>query len=424
MPAGFVDDTPSFPSLLHLLYGDTMNEACRRLWVEHRGDGGFWETETEHIPPTAYFWQQQQHVQDAMETSLGGGGGGGYDGGRPGISPPTPIRKCHFAGVWLARTADVSPAQMQLLSTMFSGLPGSTGSDEPPEQAGAGAEVASALDPTVPVGAGVVTDEVDGPMSASDGRTEIEEELILVFLKTLRLGNSCVQQHAASASTPAAGKEHFDGSSSDASGVGAKGSGDSLPRYLTHAVLRGSSPLRSLFELTAELLEDGTAPEDLGAYVEDLPWVWQREALRSQTDSVITGRLLGGAPDSGAANDRLPKTCRRFLACPPVVSTISPSLPEGQRKSLSGISTLPEAAADAVIAAEQEANGESFVALTLEEAGLSPGASICFFRAGQEANVRKTYATIVKESVEEMRMLQRREGPLGRVHHIKVPSYG
>ena len=62
--------------------------------------------------------------------------------------------------------------------------------------------------------------------------------------------------------------------------------------------------------------------------------------------------------------------------------------------------------------------------LTLEGAGVAGGASICFFRAGQEsegeAMVRRTYTAMVDGLVEDMRKLLRGEGPLGRVHLIKV----
>lgn len=61
---------------------------------------------------------------------------------------------------------------------------------------------------------------------------------------------------------------------------------------------------------------------------------------------------------------------------------------------------------------------------TLEEAGVGSGGSICFFRAGQggqgEAMTRRTYAAIAAGLVEEMRLLLRGEGPLGRAHLVKV----
>ena len=77
--------------------------------------------------------------------------------------------------------------------------------------------------------------------------------------------------------------------------------------YLTHAVLRRSSPLRSLFELAAELLPEGVAPEELGACVEDLPCVWQGvpvktvgpEAVRACVSFVLKRgrRRMGGGED-------------------------------------------------------------------------------------------------------------------------------
>lgn len=66
--------------------------------------------------------------------------------------------------------------------------------------------------------------------------------------------------------------------------------------------------------------------------------------------------------------------------------------------------------------------------LTLEGAGVTSGASLCFFRAGGEGGrqgkgemmVRGVYTAMASELVEDMRKLLRGEGPLGRVHLIKV----
>lgn len=64
--------------------------------------------------------------------------------------------------------------------------------------------------------------------------------------------------------------------------------------------------------------------------------------------------------------------------------------------------------------------------ITLKEAGIGPGASICFFRAGcggrGMASVGKTYAEIAEELVQGMRELLQGRGPLGRVHLLKVTA--
>lgn len=67
--------------------------------------------------------------------------------------------------------------------------------------------------------------------------------------------------------------------------------------------------------------------------------------------------------------------------------------------------------------------------LTLAEAGVLSGASICFYRRascngeGGEAITRRTYAAATHELIESMRLLLRGEGPLGRVHLIKVNAW-
>lgn len=62
--------------------------------------------------------------------------------------------------------------------------------------------------------------------------------------------------------------------------------------------------------------------------------------------------------------------------------------------------------------------------ITLKEAGLGAGASICFFRAGcggqGRASVGRTYVDIAEELVRRMRELLQGRGPLGRVHLLKV----
>lgn len=68
--------------------------------------------------------------------------------------------------------------------------------------------------------------------------------------------------------------------------------------------------------------------------------------------------------------------------------------------------------------------------LTLENFGVAAGASVCFYRrdgagveGGGRALVRRVYGGMTEELVEGMRKLLRGEGPLGRVHLIKVCVY-
>ena len=62
--------------------------------------------------------------------------------------------------------------------------------------------------------------------------------------------------------------------------------------------------------------------------------------------------------------------------------------------------------------------------ISLKEAGLGPGASICFFRAGcggqGRAYLGRAYAEIAEELVQGMRELLQGRGALGRVHLLKV----
>ena len=73
---------------------------------------------------------------------------------------------------------------------------------------------------------------------------------------------------------------------------------------------------------------------------------------------------------------------------------------------------------------EQKERENRFI--TLKEAGLEPGASICFFRAGcggrGKASVGRTYAEITEELVQRMHELLQGRGPLGRVHLLKVTA--
>ncbi|CAM9309707.1 unnamed protein product [Scytosiphon promiscuus] len=383
LPSYHFDDGQDSPSLFSLLRGDAVDETNRvRLWVERRGDGGFWETETTQTTQTSPSQHRQEHQEreeeeegdeedealDAPLVSSPGDGGGSGDVGRRRTASPTPSQrtpKRDYAGVRLSHTKDASGWMQQ--STLAWGSWYGSGST-------------------------TNTDSTANPEPAG-GATAVEER-ILVFIKGLGLGGGGgegVEATAAAAVDP--------------------------PTYLTHAVLREKNPLRCLFELAAELLTDGTAPEDLEAYIEDLPWAWQSAALRHQAaestervDGAVTaaeGRLPRSSPPGGGVpNGRHSASCRRFLVCPPAF----PVEPSSSAKSRN----------QGVHAGGRRDEGQSPAALTLKEAGLSSGASICFYRSGREACVRRTYGALVEELVESMRMLLRREGPLGRVHHIKL----
>lgn len=80
---------------------------------------------------------------------------------------------------------------------------------------------------------------------------------------------------------------------------------------------------------------------------------------------------------------------------------------------------MATAAAAAAVAGQRERGGGD-AGVTLEGAELASGASICFFRAGERSAVRRTYNAAIEGLVEEMEALLMGEGPLGRVHLIKV----
>lgn len=387
-----------------------MDETNRvRLWVERRGDGGFWETESTRDTDTTTqtsLSQREMEVEGeedeemgiAFESSPDRGGDIGWRMTRP-PSPAQRTARSDYAGVRLTNTAGVSAWMQQPTLSWGSGCDGSSSS----------------------------TSSAVGPGSA--GGTTLAEERILVFLKSVGLSEG--KSEESYAATGAVGGAKAGGPNRKlgiSGGGGATGrmEDDNSPRYLTHAVLREKSPLRSLFELAADLLPDVAAPEELGAYVEDLPWAWQSAALGQQaaeskheadcaTAAAAESRFsrspfsTGGAPPIG----RRPASCRRFLVCPASLPPVPPSSTKRQKRSGVGV-------ACGVHAAGGREDGQGSVALTLKEAGLSSGASICFFRAGRDASVRKIYGALVEGLVESMRVLLRREGPLGRVHHIKV----
>eukprot|EP00752_Nemacystus_decipiens_P006037 g5450.t1 len=412
-PARVLDDGQTSPSLFRLLSGDTVDEAFRvRLWVQQRSDGGFWEAEATGVPfpswvldhpPSSPLHQQQQQAEN-VALSPGANGGDGEVPSCSSLSTRTP--RSSFGGVRLSSVSDLPLEQMHQLS-MFAWDSGNGGSGSGPPGQGGGGGGAGAMDPAAAAPADVENGENDSAGGAGGAKSDDAstgagpERLMLVFLKTLGLGNAGEQDSAAASGAGAASARKQTGKDGNCGGGGG-GTGmtsdqGALPTYLTHAVLRKSSPLRSLFELAAELLQDGTTPEDLEAHIEDLPWAWQSAALKGY-DCSAADRLSGGAAPAGASAQNRRKSsqgCRRFLACPP-------------------------AAGAGISCAEHREQGKPSATLTLKEAGLSSGASICFFRAGREAVARKTYGDIVDRLVEDMRLLLRRKGPLGRVHHIKL----
>ncbi|CAB1113819.1 unnamed protein product [Ectocarpus sp. CCAP 1310/34] len=389
LPARFLDDGQNSPSLFRLLSGDAVDETCRvRLWVEQRGDGGFWEKEGgRDVTHLSRVWPQQRQT-DKMGAPVepssdgrrfsddGGSGAGDADGSRLSPSPSTqPDPKDNYAGVRLTCTADVYPFHQQ------STLAWESASDESaPPTAGS------------PVSEGDDAGDEDGAAAdgaSGNGQRMPPEERILVFVKTLGLGTEESQSVAGT----------WRGGDANHCGGGAAAAPPPPP--------------------TAAELDTALAPEDLEAYVEDLPWVWQSAVVATDPEihNAETAEPSGGrtaAVRHGASQNE------RFFACPP-----PPTSPGGPHPSPGGgvaaMAAAAAAAAAAVLAvAGQREQGDGDVGVTLERAGLSSGASICFFRAGDRSAVRRTYNAAVESLVEEMNMLLRGEGPLGRVHLIKL----
>lgn len=234
-----------------------MDESCRvRLWVEQRSDAGFWETERRHFP-----WQIQKNINMI------------------GWVHPCVASNETFAGVRLTSTAEMEPREMR--SSLAWGSDG--GASVPPARAGEGAWSVGGPAPPAPAAAAAVAEpptengEASGEGTPSAAKAKAKkaprEERILVFLKILGLGKG----------TSTSDEDGCEGSSSG----GDRRDRRDRPVYLTHAMLRGRSPLRSLFELTADLLRDGTVAEDLGAYMEDSPCAWQGAAAEAGRPKVV-----------------------------------------------------------------------------------------------------------------------------------------
>lgn len=237
-----------------------MDDTCRiRLWAEQRRDGGFWEAERDH---------SRRHMPINLLN------------GRP---PPRATTQESFAGIRLACMSDMPPWDMQrslIWAAESAGLGPSEGEDGEDAQQGETAE-------TAPVAAGAVDTELEQAVAVVLGegnavgatgvaagsslgshRNSRHEKRILVFLKGLGL-----ETPSRRSCNVGDGNIGGSGNGVEEKCVGAVAT--PVPVYLTHAVLRQKSPLRALFELVADRLNDGTLPDELGAYVEDLPCMWQ-----------------------------------------------------------------------------------------------------------------------------------------------------
>lgn len=303
-----MDGARDSPSLVRLLTSDTMDDTCRvRLWVEQRSDGGFWETERE--PPRWQAPAKPDHSRGAAAAAAAVATA--VVTPQPPTtstpkSPPAPKEK--FAGVRLSCTADMHSWEMRSALGWGPRAWSPPVAPGPPEEAaGAGATVPptgnanDAAAAAVPGGGGgghpEVAPAVGSVQSGAGGGGGLSptipprEERMLVFLKTLGLGGG--GDDAVASGRRGGAREEGGGCSGgggDASGGDGRG-GEGWPIYLTHAVLRRRSPLRSLFELAAELLPEGVAPEELGAYVEELPCVWQRVPTETVEPEAVRARV-------------------------------------------------------------------------------------------------------------------------------------
>eukprot|EP00904_Undaria_pinnatifida_P004673 jgi/Undpi1/14206/HiC_scaffold_9.g03855.m1 len=543
---GLSDGVHESPSLVRLLSSDTLDDTCRvRLWVEQRSDGGFWEVERD--PPR---WQPLARpgprcgaaaIAAAVKVAA--------SPQAPATSTPTSPKppKESFAGVRLSCTADMPPWEMRSAlgwgprawSPADPGPPGATGGVAVAPTPGNANDVEVLLSSAAvvpgggeeqqPENAAAVGGVQSGTAGGGGGLSPVRrrrEERILVFLKTLGLsgGGGGVGKGSRGGVRGKGGDYGGTGDSGSSDG-GRDGEGGAV--YLTHAVLRKTSPLRSLFELAAEIFPQCVAAEELGAYVEELPCMWQgvpveafgSEAFPFGPQDEGKGSARGSSSNSSSGSDpqspppppraeRAVKgssgagVSKRFFSCPPpLLSPPLSSKPSPERHGVSpetgagrggvrgsgsdgmvidSTSVKPKhaSAAAAVAAATRAAVSVSGAAaacgsvfassaastvpaassagrgkrlgsfdddsdnnddgggcrngekenrlLTLEDAGLQAGASICFFRVGcggrGRASVLRTYTGIAEELVEGVRELLQRRGPLGRVHLLKLPE--
>lgn len=279
LPVRAIDDGQESPSLQRLLTGDMVDDTCRvRLWVEQRRDGGFWEAE-------------KKQPRLPMSTDIG--------------KPPSPpaIEQEFYGGVRLACMTDMPRWDMQ--QSLAWGTAGGEASLHPERGSGQPSAAPSAApsavdtggmeDPNVPI-----TPEEGGTMGAGAGDEDVRstgknrrprQERILVFLKTLgvRRRTTGYNRGAATGAATIGREDMGEEGGGRGGGIGSGGRSSVRPEYLTHAILRSSSPLRALFELAADRIGDGTRPEDLGAYLEDLPCAWQ-DGLSGQKPSKVMTR--------------------------------------------------------------------------------------------------------------------------------------
>lgn len=237
MPERAIDEGQDSPSLSRLLTNDMMDDTCRvRFWAERQSDGGFWEIE--------------DHVRITPSSSLSRLGT---------CRRRLKSSKGFYDGVKLISTLCLPPSVMKRsLSWNFEGENVSSESH------------AGTTPDAGPATVGASDAKAGSPMGRSEDR-------ILVFLKTLGL------EHPRPEATRGDGLSICNRDPED---IGKCESHEGRSKYLTHVILRPSSPMRALFELVAELINasEGT----LDAYVEDLPCVWQSspESRRARSQTV------------------------------------------------------------------------------------------------------------------------------------------
>lgn len=332
--AQLIEDGQSSPSMYRFLTVDSLDEACRvRLWVEQLSDGGFWETETSQNNNKV----NRSGALDAVNLPAVGAAAAAAAAVATGGSLPAARKRAPrlgvrgkenattittFAGVNLVCTADKPPPWRQMPSLpRIRGQNMSSSSDpnddswiaslgEPALNGDASMDSLIILsgqaggdnDTAAAAGAEILEVEATGasdgreessvtfpsPSRAGSGNSSPREDRILVFLKTLGLKKGEEEEGGCSAAGSRRGGRSGGGGGGNGvvcRGGISNGGGKYQPDYLTHVVMQSGSPLRSLFELTAWLLGNGTEPEELGAYVEELPFACQNAAKRSSAGS-------------------------------------------------------------------------------------------------------------------------------------------
>lgn len=331
---GLSDGVHESPSLVRLLSSDTLDDTCRvRLWVEQRSDGGFWEVERD--PPR---WQPLARpgprcgaaaIAAAVKVAA--------SPQAPATSTPTSPKppKESFAGVRLSCTADMPPWEMRSAlgwgprawSPADPGPPGATGGVAVAPTPGNANDVEVLLSSAAvvpgggeeqqPENAAAVGGVQSGTAGGGGGLSPVRrrrEERILVFLKTLGLsgGGGGVGKGSRGGVRGKGGDYGGTGDSGSSDG-GRDGEGGAV--YLTHAVLRKTSPLRSLFELAAEIFPQCVAAEELGAYVEELPCMWQGVPVEAFGSEAVRARLFGDEAEAGGGGGERENTFRSCCSC-------------------------------------------------------------------------------------------------------------